>query len=155
MKSLINHETNELNYYFGGYFESRHSICIAKIKVKNTKRVLYQLRLKLFSPEKSVIKLFKQNFGGCTISKNNKKYAKPKNTKWWWSCNSEATIDFLYAIKPYIQGKKLLKKVELAIRFRKFQLKSYRRWGNTKSSNKIRKKREEFYQEMRRLNKKR
>lgn len=147
MESKINHEANELNYYFGGYFEAKGRIYL----IKNRKSKGYGLSSAVFFSDKKVAELFKQNFGGLIIQKDtNFKFGnvtKKKYKLWLWKCNAESTTDFLQAIQPYIIGKKLIKKIELMIKFRRFRQRNF--CSNSKYA---RETREKYYQEMKKLN---
>ena len=147
MKKIeINNETNELNYYFAGYFDSRGSISIGKHGKK--KLHAYQLKSSCCFDNKKQAELFKMNFGGTIQDNRERKISHWKgklNKTWEWKMNN---YEFIDNILPYILGKKTKQKLELAKKF--FHYKKQYLWSH---SPKVRAGKRKMYLQMRRLNK--
>ncbi len=166
-ESQINNEDDQLNHYFAGYFEGYGRVRLYKHKTKSkwyskkekrmkkSKGESYHLIINIFFEDKKVAELFKEQWGGSIIKELRiKEYRKDLNFEskrkkiyqWIAECNS--SIDFLGAIYDFILGKKLRKKIELAMKFRRFQRKNF----NMRTES-VKRTKEKFYQQLKRLNK--
>jgi len=155
MKLKICNEANELNYYFGGLFDGIGKIYIHRELRRDRKQTGLTFVMNLYCgfDNKNLAKLFQQNFGGLIHDysrsinpKTKNRYKKP----FVWRSQRGNAMDFLCAIQPYILGKKMSKKVEVAIKFEKFKERNLGKHNKTHPS--IAKKRKDFYQKMRKLN---
>lgn len=162
MESLINHEFNELNAYFAGRFEEGGRLIIRKQKhpakhrnpkdKKAYKSTTYQLQVYMHFHTKAEASLFNKSFGGTVyfISHRPPEYwhSKSKSKTYRWCCTATSVQDFVDLITPFILGNKVRKKLQLAKKYRQYQIQNFGRHSKI-----VRNGRERFYQQMKRLNK--
>lgn len=111
--------------YAAGLFDAEGSVSIGKWKRKTLISPSHYLRVSLSSANHKILDWLKNNFNGC-ISIANKKNSKislkykgktyrSKHTVFRWRTTSNAAVDFLQRIAPYLQIKR--PQAELALQF--------------------------------------
>ncbi|KKL14972.1 hypothetical protein LCGC14_2510300, partial [marine sediment metagenome] len=126
-KIEIDNETNELNYLFGGYFSGQGRIYYIKEKVNGRHPFgRHFLRITVCFEDLKDAEMFKHNWGGNNITTIN-----PSPSVWTSGKNKVKKIHrltinhsdsgfLLNAIQPYIIGKFMKKKVNLAIKIHNY-----------------------------------
>ena len=145
-KIKIDNETNELDYLFGGYFSVCGKIDMVKKKAHTS---TYYLPIRVSFDEMRTAKLFQKRFGGF-IRQNSHSCEHMENSKITRDINCRVSggeiLPFLKKIKPFIIGKRMQKRIEIAIGFRKYQMRHF-----NQKTDKVRKERHKYYLRMRRL----
>ena len=171
-KIVIDNETNELNYLFGGYFSACGKINMYKSKrrrqgsktyqrkrprqgsktYRKTYRNTYQIEITIYFENLKDGKLFQENFGGDVRPFggyfNPKSYPKgyKYRKKWRWRISYSEAGFFLKAIQPYLIGNLIKRKVKLALKYHNYKQKHF--YSNLESYSKQKHK---YYLQMRRL----